>query len=91
MMASSSATRILEVRCSLNSAFDVSKRTSCHGQKNPEACAAARVALCDDPPLVFINDGVGDGQPQAEALGIFGEERIKDVVNVIGTDARAGV
>ena len=62
-----------------------------HRQQHVEHAAFARFALHCYFTAVFIHDFRNDGQAQSDALRLGGEERIEDVVAVLGLDSRAAV
>ena len=63
-----------------------------------KSCAGADGALDMNLAGVFLDDAVGNGEAQASAAavagpgrGFGGEERIVDALEVLGSDAGAGV
>src|SRR4051794_33046627 len=61
------------------------------GQPDPERRAAAASFLGPDLSLVRFDDGARDRQPHAHAFGLAGEERLKNILQFVGRDARAAV
>ncbi len=62
-----------------------------HGQEHAENAAFAGFALHCYLTAVLVHDLGNDGQAQAHALRLGGEERIEDAVELLGVDARAAV
>src|SRR5579864_7523829 len=61
-------------------------------QRDLEARAAARLVRGDDPAAMLVDDLVADREPKADAAaGLRREERLEDVVEVIGGDPGARV
>src|SRR5512142_2187091 len=65
----------------------------CRWEFKPEGCAAAYRALHADPPGVLADDPVADGKAQSRTpAGRFGcEERIEDLIQVVGGNAHSVV
>src|SRR5262245_25693843 len=60
------------------------------GQFDPEGRAAVRT-LKSDTPAVILDDALGQGEAEADAVGPSGDERLEDPVAQVRRDARAGV
>ena len=60
-------------------------------QINSKGAALSRLALDFDAAAVGFGQLLADGQPQTDALGFGGEERLEEFTHVLRRDAHAGI
>src|SRR5258705_12887479 len=62
-----------------------------NGNGKREGCTRAIVRLCPQTPMMALDDGTADGEPDSHPVGLRCVEGVKQLVHVLRVDAPPGI